>query len=441
MIVRIPNNWSPREYQGDAWAVLERGCKRVLLVWHRRAGKDDLCLHWSARSLMQRVGTYWHMLPEASQARKAIWEAVNPHSGLRRIDEAFPHEIRESTRENEMFIRFVNGSTWQVVGSDNYNSLVGSPPVGVVCSEWALAKPASWAYLRPILKENGGWCLFVTSSRGKNHAYTMLQGAKDDPNWFTQVLPATQTSVFTAEQLADEKKEYKREHGNAVGKALYEQEYLCSFDGAIPGAIYAEEMSLCREQGRICRVGYVRELPVYTFWDLGIGDLTTIWFAQFVRNEIHLIDYYENTNKDAAHYVGVLNSKPYMYAEDWLPWDGRIRDKASLVSYETMLTTLGRGNVRITPNIEVEAGIAQVRLMLHRCWFDEDKCLAGIEGLINYRRDFNKTLNEVSSSVVHDWASHSSDAFRYLAVSQSQLQHTKNDFFKRKIVYDHRGIV
>ena len=141
--VTLPNNWRPRGYQMDAWAALERGIKRALLVWHRRAGKDDVCLHWAATQAIQRAGNYWHMLPQYEQARKSVWQAVNPHTGKRRINEAFPAAIRKRTREDQMMIEFVNGSTWQLVGSDNYNSLVGSPPVGVTASEWALADPSA----------------------------------------------------------------------------------------------------------------------------------------------------------------------------------------------------------------------------------------------------------------------------------------------------------
>src|SRR3954471_18018454 len=126
--VILPHKWEPRDYQLPLWQALESGIKRAMGIWHRRAGKDDVCLHWAAVSAMQKPATYWHMLPEYAQARKAIWNAVNPHTGVRRIDEAFPIEIRASTNDHEMFIRFKNGATWQVVGSDSYNSLVGTPP-------------------------------------------------------------------------------------------------------------------------------------------------------------------------------------------------------------------------------------------------------------------------------------------------------------------------
>src|SRR5580765_7837625 len=122
--ISLPNNWQPRPYQANLWRYLEQGGKRAVAIWHRRAGKDDVALHWTAVAAHQRTGSYWHMLPEASQARKAIFDSINPHSGKRRIDEAFPRELRELTRENEMFIKFKSGSTWQLVGSDNYNSLV-----------------------------------------------------------------------------------------------------------------------------------------------------------------------------------------------------------------------------------------------------------------------------------------------------------------------------
>ena len=113
MRVNIPYaGWQVRDHQEGLWNYLQGGGKRAVAVWHRRAGKDEVCLHHAAVSAMRRPGNYWHMLPEYAQARKAIWDSVNPHTGRRRIDEAFPYELRESTREHDMHIRFRNGSTW-----------------------------------------------------------------------------------------------------------------------------------------------------------------------------------------------------------------------------------------------------------------------------------------------------------------------------------------
>ena len=137
-ITLLHNNWLPRPHQMKLWQHLQGGGDRAMAVWHRRAGKDEICLHHAAVSAMKRPGNYWHCLPEFLQGRKAIWTAINAHTGKRRIDEAFPQSIRASTNDNEMFIRFVNGSTWQVIGSDRYDATVGAGVAGITYSEWAL---------------------------------------------------------------------------------------------------------------------------------------------------------------------------------------------------------------------------------------------------------------------------------------------------------------
>lgn len=193
---------------------------------------------------MERPAVYWHMLPEAAQARKAIWDAVNPHTGKRRIDEAFPHAIRKTTREQEMQIQFVNDSVWQVVGSDNYDSLVGSPPAGVVFSEWSLSKQDAWAYIRPILAENGGWALFIYTPRGDNHGRRTYDYAAGSPDWFGELLTADDTGVFTPEQLTRERDELIAQYGHSRGEALFRQEYYCSWQEAFTGQVVYPEFDL-----------------------------------------------------------------------------------------------------------------------------------------------------------------------------------------------------
>ena len=203
--IRMPIGWDPRPYQLDLWEELLGGRRRADVVAHRRWGKDEVALHWAALAASNRVGSYWHLLPEASQGRKAIWDAVNPHTGRRRIEEAFPREARSKRFNSEMKLELINGSTWQVAGSDNYDGLVGSSPAGVVFSEWALAKPEAWSYIRPILLENDGWALFLWTPRGRGHATRAFESRQRDPaEWFTLKSPATATDVFTSAQLARE---------------------------------------------------------------------------------------------------------------------------------------------------------------------------------------------------------------------------------------------
>lgn len=422
------SGWRPRAYQLPVWSYLERGGKRAECIWHRRSGKDEVALHWAATAAFERPATYWHMLPEAAQGRRAIWEAVNPHSGRRRIDEAFPHELRETTRENEMMIRFKSGSALHIVGSDNFNSLVGSPPAGVVFSEWALADPAAWGFLRPILAENNGWALFITTPRGNNHAKTMLDAARADPAWFTEILPATATEVFTPAQLATEKREYMAQFGRDQGRALFEQEYLCSFEAAVLGAFYAEELRLAREAGRIGVVPVDRMVPVHTSWDLGFTDATAIWFIQVVGREVRLVDYHEESGAGLDHYARVLDEKRAAHgwrygggtdaapqAQHWFPHDVEVNELSTGVSRAATLRTLGIAPT-VVPAANVLDGINATRRLLARAFVDETRCARGLAALQAYRREWDEATRTFKPRPLHDWSSHGADALRTFAM-------------------------
>lgn len=400
----------------DAWSYLESGGKHAELIWHRRSGKDEIALHWGAVSAMTRPATYWHMLPEAAQARKAIWEAINPHSGKRRIDEAFPHEIRSNTREQEMMIRFKNGSTWQVVGSDNYNSLVGSPPAGVVYSEWALANPSARAYLRPILLENGGWQMFITTPRGKNHAYQTYQAAKQSDSSYAEILTAEDTGIHSMEQLEQERLAYIADFGEDMGNALFEQEYLCSFDSAILGAYYAREVGQATKEGRIRSVPWDPSLPVHTAWDIGKSDDTSIWFYQITLGGIRVIDFHTSHGHDVDWYVDLLRSKPYEYDYLKLPHDAAAKRLGMKRTVEEQFRDAGF-KVLIVPQQSIQDGIQAARKTFKFCAFDEAACADGLAALAQYRREWDDTKKCFRDNPVHDWTSHPSDAFRYLSQS------------------------
>jgi len=412
--VTIPNNWRPRPYQQKLWTYLERGGKRAYEIAHRRWGKDDVCLHWAAVSALQRVGNYWHMLPEAAQARKAIWDAINPHTGKRRIDEAFPPSIRKRTVDNEMKIEFVNGSIWQVLGSDNYNSYVGSPPVGVVLSEWALADPAAWAYLMPILEENGGWALFITTPRGRNHAEAFYKMARQTPDWFCEKQPASNTGVFSSEQLDRIRSELTAQYGVDEGESKYEQEYECSFDAALVGAYYGREMNDAETQGRICPVPRETASETFVIFDLGWGDSSALIFAQVVGREPRIIDYHESSNQSVPFYATLIRDKNYGIRRIILPHDGGNGQLATGVSYSRQFSELGF-DVTLLPKSSVDAGIKTARTLLDQVWFDKAKTERLVDCLRSYHRawdDKNKTFH---LSPKHDWASHGADAFRYFA--------------------------
>lgn len=443
------DGWMPRLYQGKAWNLWVNGnIKHLELIWHRRSGKDDISLYGTCIKAHQRVANYWHMLPLQNQVRKAIWDAVNPHTGIRRIDEAFPLSCRANTRDNDMLIRFKNGSTWQCLGSDNFQNAIGSTPAGIVYSEWAQSNPSVRGYLRPILVENNGWQVYITTPRGKNHAYKTFKAAQKNPKAFAQLLRASDTGTLTKEQLSEELTEYIGTYGNDMGIALFEQEYNCSFDAAILGAFYASEFAAVDRQGRICDVPHDPSYPVSCVMDIGRTDDTAIYFYQVIGGEVRVLDYYANHSKDVAHYCSqilgieleidivqnklVVHKGPAIPAlshrRKWdiktvhLPHDAKSQTLAAVkTTQEQFVAVFGWGRVSIVPKLSIDNGIKMARLMFPRLFFnrsiDEGETQNGIEPLRQYQREWDDDKKMFKDNPLHNWCSHAADAFRYLAVA------------------------
>jgi phage terminase large subunit len=435
--IRIPAlGWKPRHYQMEAWNAWEQGCKRQLLFWHRRAGKDEIDLQKHAVSAMTRPGTYWHMLPEAAQARKAIWNAVNPHSGKRRIEEVFPDEIVANRNDNEMFIRFVTGSTFQVVGSDNFNSLVGSPPVGITFSEWALANPSAWAFLSPILEENGGWASFITTPRGNNHAKTMLDAAKLDPwnpalnpkGWFSQVLTAAQTGAIDGEGIEKQRKVYAALYGSDVADLLIKQEYYCSFAGALVGSYWASEIDAAEVDGRFRVVAIDDRYPVHTAWDLGKAVNNPIWCFQIIPGEQgpRIVDFYKPDSEDLEDWCKWLNDKGYQ-GNDYVPHDIMHPVWGTKRTRYEILKAAGR-KPKMVGMTSVADGITAGRETIKVAVFHDSedergkRVEQGVDGLKAYRRVWDDERKTYLTNAYKNWAEHIGSSFRYLGLAWREEQ-------------------
>lgn len=420
-LLRAPFDWQARPHQWDLWLALQNGVKRADVAAHRRWGKDEVALHWAVAAAAERVGNYWHLLPEAAQARKAIWDAVNPHTGRRRIDEAFPPEIRARTLDGEMKIELASGSVWQVAGSDNYDSLVGASPAGVVFSEWALAKPEAWAYIRPILAENDGWALFLWTPRGRNHATRAFDSRKADPEWFCLKASARETGVFTPDQLDRERRELIAELGSEEeGDARFASEYLVDFDAAAPGAYYASLLGAAERDGRIGRTPFDPALKVDTAWDLGIDDYTAIWFFQQVGREVRVIDYFETSGEGLSSIVRqAIAGKPYVWGTHHLPHDVMARELATGRSRLETLGSLGLSRVHVGVAADPEERVNAARLMIPLCWFDAERCAVGLDRLRAYRKRWSRATHSYVGPL-HDQASHGADAFGEFALSRRE---------------------
>lgn len=419
------------------------GGRHAELVWHRRSGKDETVLHGTAVKVLERPANYWHMLPLANQARKAIWDAVNPRTGKRRIDEAFPMELRTTTKDQEMLIRFINGATWQVLGSDNFQGAIGSTPAGIVYSEWAQSNPTARGYLRPILSENQGWQVYIGTPRGKNHAHSTFRNAQTDPDQFAQLLTVADTGLLSQTQLDAELREYINTYGDTMGLALFEQEYFCSFDAAIPGAYYASEFRRIDQEGRVTDVPHDDRFPVHCTFDIGYDDDTAIWWFQVIAGEIRVLEFYANAGKDPDHYCSVLlgreviidridnklvvrkgpdisehvHRKAYKYGSINLPHDAKAKTLASggKSVEEQFAAVFGWNKVQITDNLSIADGIQAGRKALNRAVFDH-RCEEGLEALREYQREWDDDKKMFKDRPLHNWTSHGADSWRYLAV-------------------------
>jgi phage terminase large subunit len=406
--------WRPREHQKKLWRYLMRGGKRAVAVWHRRAGKDEICLHATSVAMIKRPANYIHLLPEFAMARRAIWESVNPHTAKRRIDECFPLAMRANTNEGSMFIRYHNGSTWSVGGSDaivSGGSGLGSSVAGIVFSEAALARPEAWGFYRPILEENNGWATWISTPRGRNYFLQLYQHAKRTDGWFAEQLPATETAALSAEALAEALTELVNLYGEDHGKALFDQEMMCSWNASIQiGAFYAHEMMQVRNEGRISDdVVALPDQPVHRAWDLGVGDDTSIWWFQPRGSQLLILDHYAASGVGVEHYADVIKHKAnehgWRHGTDFVPHDAKVKEFGSgRTRVETMA---GMGlKPMLVPWATLDDGINAVRRTLPLCVFHSRTEEGGISALEQYRREWDDDKKAFRASAVHDWTSH-----------------------------------
>lgn len=414
--------WRPRPHQLRLWKYLQRGGKRAIAVWHRRAGKDEVCLHRSAVAAFERPGNYWHCLPEFEQGRKAIWTAINAHTGKRRIDEAFPQQLRANTNDNEMFIRFVNGSTWQVIGSDRYNATVGAGVAGIVYSEWALANPSAWAYHRPMVEENDGWAAFITTPRGKNHAHAMYEHARHSPDWFAELQTVDDTGTLSEKTLATALAEYCALYGRDVGTAQFQQEYYCDWVAAILGAYFALEMREVREEGRIMEIEAIAGEPVHRAWDLGMRDDTSVWWFQVVGAQLYILDHYAVSGGGLPHFQEQIEQRRRDYGwvdgNDYVPHDANIKEWTSGRTRIETMQQLGLNPMRV-PWATFQDGINAARRTIPLCVFHPRTEETGVAALEQYRREWDDEKKAFRATDYHDWTAHPAAAFRYLSLAWS----------------------
>lgn len=435
-VVEIP--YKPRNWAKPFHASFARF---AALVLHRRAGKTTCLMNhhqraaidddWERARLLALRPTllaaeldellyppggrhYGHVLPFRSQAKLVVWDKLKYYAS------AIPGiKINES----ELLIRYPKGHKVQLFGADDPDALRGPGFSGISFDEFSQQPKNIFSeVISKALGDHLGYAIFAGTIKGQDHLFTTYTKTDGDPNWF-RLWQDIDVSLQTEEGITIHLLEDAMADDRAlIGQELmtqdeYDQEWYLSPEAAIKGAILGKELTAARTEGRIATVPHDPILPVETYWDLGMD--MAIWFAQSTRSgEVRLIDYYESGGTSSLQEcVQVLRSKPYTYGRHVAPHDIEVKElflegKSRLEAARSLGITF-----EIAPKLSLNDGINAVKLLLPRCWFDSTKCQRGLEALRHYRRDFNKRLDEFKPVPVHDWASHGTDAFRYLAVS------------------------
>ncbi len=397
--IHIPYNPRPlqlelhNQLQSHRWGVV---------VCHRRFGKTVMAINHLLRDAILSDKTnprYAYIAPTYRQAKAVAWDYLKQFAG--KIPMVRFHET-------ELRADLPNGSRIQLLGSENPDSLRGIYLDGAVLDEMAdMPESLFPEIIRPALSDRKGWALFIGTPRGHNAFYELYENASNQKDWFTQVYKASQTGILDEEELEAARAMMSHDQ--------FEQEFECSWVANVPGAIFAKELQEIQEMGRITEVPHDPSARVDTWWDLGVGDSTSIWFTQTIGRSIHVIDFYENRNEGLPHYAGVLQQKGYLYGTHNAPHDIEVRELGSGKSRREVAWDMGI-NFRVVPKLPLEDGIHAAQLLIPRCWFDHANCKHGLECLRQYHRAYNEKSRSFRASPVHDWSSHAADAFRYLAV-------------------------
>jgi hypothetical protein len=394
--------YKPRLWQREVHN--SRG-KRSVIVCHRRAGKTNLAINELIKcAFLEKGARYAYIAPTYKQAKIIAWDILKQY--LRPI----PGVV---FNESELRADLPNGSRVTLYGSDNPDSLRGIALWGVVFDEYSQQKENIFSEIvRPALADHQGWAMWIGTPKGQNNFYELFSYAKAK-GWYWKLLKASESELIQDEELEQAKQEMSRDE--------YEQEFECSFTASIKGAIYGDEISEMYEEGRCLPSIYEKTLPVYTFWDLGVSDYTSIIFAQIHGGEVRLVDFVQDNGRAFDYYAKIVHDKKYRYAGHYLPHDSQARSlQTGSTLIELARKTLG-DNVSVTPNVGIQHGLNSARQMFSNCWFEDSNTEKLRNCLSNYRKEWDDHKGMFKDEPLHDWASHASDAFRYLAVVYNRL--------------------
>jgi len=420
-----------RPYQRELIHFFRGEGKRAFCVWHRKAGKDRAATFLESELAFKRVGLYWHALPKYEDARKVIWDAITL-DGQRLIDVNFPPEIIKRRLDHEMKLELVNGSIWQPVGADNYDSLVGAFPSHVTYSEYALMSPRVRDFLRPAIAMNDGTELVITTPRGYNHAHDLWEHAKATKGWYTDTKTWQETGVFSDEAIAEERA--------TMPEALFRQEYECDWSAANVGSILGSYVEQAERENRVRDdVNHDPDgAPIEISSDIGRRHISAWWFWQPQVGGFHLIDYDEDAGLDAGDWIERLKERigHRQLGRIWLPHDAKAKTFAAQHSpVEQFIRGFGDGKVAISPQTKKQHSINAAQIVIQRCAFNRKLCQRGLAALRSWAYEWDEERKQYSREPMQDWSCDAADAFCEGAkIMQERVITPKADDLQRALI-------
>ena len=422
-IIDLPYGFEPRDYQLDMMKAIFVECKKhIIFILHRRAGKTINALNIMTALAHREVGLYFHTFPEQRQARKIIWDGFDS-TGRKYLD-YIPKELIKRINNQEMLIEFKNGSIFQLAGTDRYDSLVGSNPKWIIYDEYSLQNPMARVMLRPVLSENDGGEIFVYTPRGRNHGYKLYESNKNNPDWYAVKLGADRTRKLDG-SLVMPKEKIDELRNEGLPEEIIQQEYFCSFDVEMPGSVFGSWIGHAESEKRIREIKIEKDLPVFTWWDIGWNDDTVIVFMQPFGGELRFIHCYNNRKQDIPHYAEYLREfarkHQIKYKYHFPPHDINVHEWGS---GRTRFHIAHDNGIQFQPpvkRLDHTDGREALRSVLKICHFDAIGCETLINALRDYHYDYDSKNALYKKQPVHDWSSHFADAMMYFAVTWNTM--------------------
>lgn len=407
-------------------AYFDRGGKRAITVWHRRAGKDVVAAHHTCKAAHLTKGVYWHFFPTFAQARRSLWEGFTK-DGKRIMEWIFPGftspdmegSVVARKNDQQMFLELKCGSVWRLMGTDNAE-IVGAGPQGVVFSEFALCRPTVWDLVRPMLRESGGWAWFITTPRGRNHAHQLYEAATPERGWYRDLQTVRDTGLTYSSNVSDARLGWEEmvdeERLEGMDEGTIEQEYHCSFTAATRGTIFADLVEKLTDRGGVAEFVWDGQ-PIFTSWDIGFTDSTGLWWwCLNADGGVDVLDHYEASGQPLSHYLDEVDSRGWTVNTHFLPHDARAKTLVTGTSIMEEADKHWPGKVQLTPGLSIADGITAARALLQKPTRIHTRCTQGLSALRHYRYPYDEDTKAYGKKPMHDWSSHSCDAFRYLAV-------------------------